>query len=392
MNVKRVLFGVFSCGVLWGALQVGAVASAADPQPPVKEPPVQEPTGQDWPTERANPQGTGAVAESLPAQLSEQWRYEAGEPIEATPVVVQGVVYVADVEGTVHAIDAQTGQRRWTSETEGGFLAPPAISGDTLVIGDYNGQVYALNVADGKQRWTFQTGGEINAGFAFFDGKVLIPSQDGNLYCLKTADGSKVWVYETTDQIQCSPTIAGSRTFLGGCDGQLHSVDLKTGKAVADPLPLEGPTLSTPAVMGKHAFLTTHGGLVKAFDWQANTALWQYADPQRNQEYRSSPAASDAAIVVSSQFRSVTALDPKTGEELWKKPLRRFAEASPVIAGEDVWIAATDGRLYRFALADGTLKSETEFRGSFLAPPAIVGQQLILANDDGVVIALGPAS
>lgn len=346
----------------------------------------------DWPTARANPQGTGAVPQTLPQRLVEQWRYQAGEAIESTPVVVAGIVYLADVEGTIHALDATNGQKVWTSKTEAGFLAPPAIEGDTLLIGDYNGMVYALDITNGKQRWTFQTDGEINAGLACFEDKVLIPSQDGKLYCLKIADGSKVWTYETTDQIQCSPTIAGTRTFLGGCDGQLHSVDLKTGKAIADPLPLGGPTLSTPAVLGQHAFLTTHGGLVMAFDWQANKPLWQYSDPARNQEYRSSPAASEQAIVVTSQFRSVVALDPKTGKPLWTKPLRRFAEASPVIAGDDVWVAATDGRLYRFALSDGTLRSEQEFRGSFLAPPAIAGEQLIIANDDGVVIALGPAA
>ncbi|WP_210421358.1 outer membrane protein assembly factor BamB family protein [Roseimaritima ulvae] len=346
----------------------------------------------DWPTARANPQGTGAVPQTLPRQLVEQWRYKAGEAIESTPVVVAGIVYVADVEGTIHALDASDGQKRWTTKTDAGFLAPPAIEGDTLLIGDYNGKVYALDIANGQSRWTFQTDGEINAGLACFDDKVLIPSQDGKLYCRNLADGSEVWTYETTDQIQCSPTIAGSRTFLGGCDGQLHSVNLKTGKAIADPLPLGGPTLSTPAVLGRHAFLTTHGGLVMAFDWQANKPLWEYADPDRNQEYRSSPAASEQAIVVTSQFRSVTALDPKTGKPLWSKPLRRFAEADPVIAGDDAWVAATDGRLYRFALADGTLRSEQEFRGSFLAPPVIAGQQLIIANDDGLVIALGPAA
>jgi len=343
-----------------------------------------------WPTERGDAQGTGAVPQTLPARLVETWRYEAGEAIESSPIVAAGRVYVADAEGTLHALDLQTGKKIWAAKVDGGFLASPAVKGDALLLGDYNGMVYCFDVATGKERWRFETEGEISAGLAFYEDNVLVPSQDGKLYCLRIADGKSVWTYTTTDQIQCSPTIAGDRTFLGGCDGQLHSVRLKTGEAITDPLPLGGPTLSTPAVIGDKAFLTTHGGLVMAFNWRENKALWQYNDPDRAQEYRSSPAASDKAIVVTSQFRAVVALHPQTGEVLWSKPLRRFADASPVIAGDDVWIAATDGRLYRFALADGTVRSEQEFRGSFLAPPAIVGNQMILANDDGVVIALGP--
>lgn len=345
---------------------------------------------EDWPSERGNSQGTGAVAASLPDELVEVWRYQAEEAIEATPVSLAGRIFLADVEGTLTCLDLASGKKIWSQKTENGFLASPAVQKKMLVIGDYDGQVHALDAETGKPLWTFATEGEISAGVTFYEDKVLVPSQDGNLYCLQADDGKLVWKYETTDQIQCSPTLAGDRTFLGGCDGQLHSVALKTGTGAADPLPLGGPTLSTPAVLGNQAFVTTHAGLVMAFDWKAHKPLWQFEDPARVQEYRSSPAVTAEAVVVSSQFRSVFALNPQTGELLWKQTLRRFAEASPVIAGKDVWIAGTDGRLYRFALADGKLLKQFEFRGSFIGSPAIAGNHLVLANDDGLVIALGP--
>lgn len=367
--------------VVWAAL--GCIAAA----PPA----VAAGSVGDWPLARGTAEGTGATGATLPDELVERWTYKAGEPVETTAVIADGRVFVADVAGTLHAISLTDGSGLWKTATEIGFLAPPAVSGDTVVIGDVEGTVFAFDAADGEQRWRFSTEAEINAGAAFYKDRVLVPSQDGNLYCLQVADGSLVWKYETSDQIQCSPTIAGSRTFLGGCDGQLHSVDLETGNAAADPLPLGGPTISTPAVLGDRAFLTTHAGQVLAFDWKKNQPLWQYADEGRSHEYRSSTAVSDQAVVASSKNRLVTALDPATGQVRWTHSLRRYAEGSPVIAGDDVWIAGTDGRLLRLALADGTVRWQYEIRGSFFAPPAISGEMLVIPNDDGVVMAFGPA-
>ena len=106
-----------------------------------------------------------------------------------------------------------------------------------------------------------------------------------------------------------------------------------------------------------------------------------------SQEYRNS-AAGQGNYGVYSQFKQVDALS-ETGE-LVRHTLRRRADASPVIAGKDVWIAATDGRLIRLALDDGTdEKWSYEIRGSFLAGPAIAGQQLFIADDDGIVRCFG---
>ena len=235
-----------------------------------------------------------------------------------------------------------------------------------------------------------RTDGEINGSAAFHGGNVLVTSQDGKLHCFSLADGSPVWSYQTEDQIRCSPTVGGDRTFLGGCDGQLHVVDLNTGKAIGQPLPLGGPTGSTPAVSGTRAFLPIMDGAVLAFDWQQQKELWRYEDQERSQEYRNSVAVSDKLVIVSSQYKQVDAISIDTGKLQWRHTLRRRADASPVIAGDDVWIAATDGRLIRLSLADGTKeKWSYEIRGSFLAAPAIAGDELFIADDEGVVRCFG---
>lgn len=344
----------------------------------------------DWPVPRGDAQSTGATPQSLPNDLQVRWEFKADEAIESTPVISDGRVFVADVMGKIYAISQADGKELWRRNYDTGFLASPAIQREHLVIGDYEGNLYCIDVKSGKEHWKVVVDGEINGSAAFHGENVLVTSQDGKLHCFAMSDGAAVWSYQTEDQIRCSPTVAGGRTFLGGCDGQLHIVDLATGKAAGEPLPLGGPTGSTPAVRGNKAFLPIMDGAVLAFDWKEQKELWRYEDEDRPQEYRNSVAVSDQLVIASSQYKQVDAISTETGKLQWRHTLRRRADASPVIAGDDVWIAATDGRLVRLSLADGTdEKWSYEIRGSFLAAPAIAGGELFIADDDGVVRCFG---
>ena len=350
--------------------------------------PIAEPA--DWPLPRGDAQSTGSTPRTLPDDLVVRWEFKADEAIETTPVISDGRVFVADVMGQIYAISQTDGKELWRRNYDTGFLASPAVQGEHLVIGDIDGNLYVVDVKSGQENWSTTTDGEINGSAAFHGGNVLVTSQDGKLHCFSLADGSPVWSYQTEDQIRCSPTVGGGRTFLGGCDGQLHIVDLNTGKAIGQPLPLGGPTGSTPAVSGTRAFLPIMDGAVLAFDWQQQKELWRYEDQERPQEYRNSVAVSDKLIIASSQYKQVDAIAIDTGKLQWRHTLRRRADASPVIAGDDVWIAATDGRLVRLSLADGTNeKWSYEIRGSFLAAPAIAGDELFIADDEGVVRCFG---
>jgi outer membrane protein assembly factor BamB len=339
----------------------------------------------DWPLPRGDAQSTGATSTQLSDSLAVKWEFTAAEPVEATPVVAAGRVYIADVAGNLYALSADEGKELWKLKTEIGFIGGPAVDGDLLVIGDLDGKVYGVNALTGELIWTHDAGGEISSSASFISDRVLIASQDGNLYGLSRKDGTRVWTYETSDQIRCSPSIAGEKTFLGGCDGNLHTVSVVDGKSSSDPLPLGGPTGSTPAIADQLAFLPIMDGAVIAMNWKENREVWRYVDDERAQEYKSSPAVGGGLVIVASQGRQVDALDIATGKRKWRYTLRRRADASPVIAGNDVWLAATDGRLIRLSLADGNEKWNYEIRGQFTASPAIADDKLFIADSRGVV-------
>src|SRR5260221_9752745 len=96
-----------------------------------------------------------------------------------------------------------------------------------LVIGDGEGMIHALDAKSGEKKWTFATQSEIISSANFTDnGLVLVGSNDGNLYCLDLKTGAVKWKYGIEQPINGAPAIIAGHTFIAGCDANLHVVKL----------------------------------------------------------------------------------------------------------------------------------------------------------------------
>ena len=99
-----------------------------------------------------------------PATLKLLWTYDAGDLIDSSAAIVDGVVYVGGGDGDLLALDLATGKLRWKYAT-GNLIgeSSPAVGPDAVYIGDLGGLVHAVSLRDGKPLWTFKTGSEIKS-------------------------------------------------------------------------------------------------------------------------------------------------------------------------------------------------------------------------------------
>lgn len=78
------------------------------------------------------------------------WAYPVGKHCCSTPAIHEGLVYVADCDGKVHCVDAQTGKAYWVHEAGGEIWASTLIADGKVYIGTRRGQFWVL--ATGREK------------------------------------------------------------------------------------------------------------------------------------------------------------------------------------------------------------------------------------------------
>ncbi len=93
---------------------------------------------------------TGDVTKS-----AEIWAYTAMKDTCATPAVAGGLVYVTDCGGTVHCIDAETGQPCWTHQMKGDVWGSALVADGKVYVGSRGNQFCIL--AAGREKKVLAT-------------------------------------------------------------------------------------------------------------------------------------------------------------------------------------------------------------------------------------------
>ena len=226
--------------------------------------------------------------------------------IEATPLMVGGVLYVSGSWSTVYALDAKTGALKWFYD--------PQVPRSTLAKGCCDA---------------------VNRGVAYADGKIFVGTYDGRLVALDAASGKPVWETLTVDQAQPytitgAPRIAKNNVIIGnggaelGVRGYVSAYDIDSGELVwrfytVPGNPAEGFENKAMAMAAK----TWNGQWWK---WGGGGTAWDSMayDPELdlfyvgvgngspwNQSLRS-PGGGDNLFL-----SSIVALRPDTGEYVW---------------------------------------------------------------------------
>jgi quinohemoprotein ethanol dehydrogenase len=143
------------------------------------------------------------------------WSYdlESSRGVEATPLVVDGIMYVTASWSVVHAIDARTGKRLWVYD--------PKVDRE----GGWKG---CCDV--------------VNRGVALYKGKVYVGAYDGRLIAIDAASGKLVWEQDTVIDhkrpytITGAPRVVKGNVIIGnggaelGVRGYVTAYDAQTGK------------------------------------------------------------------------------------------------------------------------------------------------------------------
>ena len=248
------------------------------------------------------------VSDANASQLGLTWYadLDTARGQEATPIVVNGVMYITTAWSMVKAYDAATGKPLWSYD--------PKVPREKLV-----------DVCCDA----------VNRGVAVYKGKVYVGTIAGHLVALNADTGAVVWDVKTTPEgspmtITGAPRIVKGKVLIGSAGaeyitrGYLAAYDAETGKEAwrfytvpGDPSkPYEGKHLEAAAkTWAPDAWKRGGGGTV----WDSITY-----DPETDLVYFGTanaepwnPAARGSAAGDSLYTASIVAVKPDTGEYVW---------------------------------------------------------------------------
>ncbi len=205
-------------------------------------PPVSRGWGVDLANSRFQPLATGGLSSANVAELEVKWvfAYPGAFQARSQPVYGGGAIYVGSQDGTVFALDAETGCLRWrfaaSAEVRTGVAITPWTGSDDaeplIFFGDLLANVYAVDPRDGSLRWRMRAHEHRDATLTgtptYFEGQLFVtvsslevvaaanPSYAcctfrGAVLALDAASGAVHWSSFTTDQ---APTEVG-KTSVG---------------------------------------------------------------------------------------------------------------------------------------------------------------------------------
>jgi len=151
------------------------------------------------------------------SDLGLAWYKDMGtnRALEATPIVVDGIMFFTSTWSRVYAVEAKTGETLWSFD--------PEVPGE----------------------WARKACCDIvNRGVAVYQGKVFFASLDGRLFSLNAETGGKIWEVDTVIDrtraytITGAPRVAKGKVYIGnggaeyGVRGYVTAYDTETGEQV----------------------------------------------------------------------------------------------------------------------------------------------------------------
>lgn len=251
--------------------------------------------------------------------------------LAATPIVVNGVVYLQDLFANVYALSLATGGLKWEYRVDSplSFTKGPngvAVAGG-VVYADAPHTVFALKASSGKVIWVDRHllgpgEGQFGIQPQVADGRVYLASalgtgpQGGFLLALRASTGAELWKFGTVRRTHEGVLAAGGAWYtpLVGTDGSV-TYGIGNPYQSADSA-IEHPT--SLAYTDSDVNLNAKTGKLR----------WYYQgvpDDFKDYDMQTSPVAvtigGTAAVIGAGKMGIVYAMNAKNGALIWKTPV-----------------------------------------------------------------------
>ncbi|AHZ84524.1 PQQ-binding-like beta-propeller repeat protein [Bdellovibrio bacteriovorus] len=251
--------------------------------------------------------------------------------------------------------------RRTTEKDNLGFRKinrmTPVLAGDLVIQGNGLDGIVAYSRDNGQERWRLPIENGAEPSATLIRDRLFVGASDGNFYSIEASTGTVQWTFNTKSENLAAPLLEDGIVYFLAGNSVFYALDAATGRQI-----------------------------------------WLHSRQDTSQfsiRGGSQAALNNGILYVGFSDGSVVALNAKTGSSLWEVQLnrnKRFRDidATPVVEGNQLYVAGYDDKLYCLSVDKGEVLWRIE--GGGYSGVTVVGDKLIYPTTNGEVQALNKAS
>jgi eukaryotic-like serine/threonine-protein kinase len=170
-----------------------------------------------------------------------QWKFRSGFGSEKfawsnTPAAADGRVFFGGLDGTVYALDADSGAVRWKKDLGSPIATSVTLDGDSLFVGAANGHLYRLSQLTGEMKTDFNAGENLHGTLVLTGAALLVfrnwMVRDSEILAVDRSLQKILWRAkppENSSWTSARPYVWGAELIAGNDAGVLSAFRLADG-------------------------------------------------------------------------------------------------------------------------------------------------------------------
>ncbi len=272
-------------------------------------------------------------------------RRKFDEPISASAALHGDVIFIplADGDNTIIAYDLLQGKETWKKNL-GPVESSPLIHNDRLFVAARNGTLYAMDPETGTEKWKHDAGRMLYSSPSAADSTVFAGTSGGKLFALNYEKGEIIWESDTLRTLMTTPVIGGEHVYVTSRDSIVYCFDRTTGEQVWSRN-VGARIYSAPAVSAELLIIADAGGDVTALSPLTGDEQWKFS---AKSVVNATPLIGGNFVYLVSLDNNVYVISKSEGSLQWSYDADSRLKTTPLLYGNRLIICAEDRTVYSF--------------------------------------------